>query len=100
MPDEEYSLVMPFVTVDSVGGPHDDASYVAGWEMGHLDATLALCEPMQVLPEPRMLRAVNLPQVDLIAMKYGLVSAVSEVEGAPDWRSVRFTRAEASDPDV
>lgn len=36
----EYDLVMPFVTVTSAGGPHDDDAYVAGFEMGALDACL------------------------------------------------------------
>lgn len=40
----EYGLVMPFVTVSSVGGPHDDGAYVAGYEMGALAVRLQMAE--------------------------------------------------------
>ena len=51
MSDEErddetsYGLLMPFVTVVSKGGPHEDESYAAGWEMGVLDARLEFEKP-------------------------------------------------------
>jgi hypothetical protein len=68
--EPEYELVMPFVTVASKGGPHDDASFVAGWQLGALEADLNTLKRYSAeftawfLPE-------LLPQVDLIAMKHG-----------------------------
>jgi hypothetical protein len=67
-PDESYDLVMPFVTVASKGGPHDDTAYVAGYEMGLLDAVL---EHTSDLIVERTIHASNAPQADLLAMKHG-----------------------------
>lgn len=64
-----HELVMPFVTVTSRGGPHDDDAYVAGWICGALDAQLetiaavrGTCS-MWVPPDVA-------PQLDLIAMRH------------------------------
>ena len=67
----EYELVMPFVTVTSVGGPHDDDAYVAGWEMGDLDASLRVLSRFGVEIH-KTIRADNRAQADLIAMKHGM----------------------------
>ena len=64
----EFDLVMPFVTVGSKGGPHDDESYTAGYEMGLLDAELAHAAPAVV---ERPIHAANTAQADLLAMKHG-----------------------------
>ena len=85
---DEYELVMPFVTVASKGGPHDDQAYVAGYEMGLLAADL------QYAPGEfeRTIRAENLPQADLIAMHHGATMERLPMEdGAPEeWVFVRF----------
>ncbi|WP_116201299.1 hypothetical protein [Amycolatopsis circi] len=71
-PEEtEYGLVMPFVTVTSKGGPHDDQSYVAGWAMGALDTRLEATYPDAWND---MIRADCAPQADRIAMKHGYVA--------------------------
>jgi len=78
--DAEFGLLMPFVTVTSRGGPHDDASYVAGYEMGQLDARLAAAAHHHLgCPEVVMLRC-NLPQAELIAMRHGMVATEREME--------------------
>lgn len=82
MTDEDephYELVMPFVTVRSNGGVHDDDSYAAGWDMGALDAQLASREPFV----SKMIRTENIPQADLIAMKngYSAETAPTDIEG-------------------
>lgn len=38
--EPELSLVMPFVVCTSEGGPYEDESFVAGWDLGTLDARL------------------------------------------------------------
>jgi hypothetical protein len=76
----EFGLLMPFVTVVSRGGPHDDESYVAGYEMGQLDARLAAAGHHRLgCPEVVMQRA-NLPQAELIAMRHGMVAIEREMD--------------------
>jgi hypothetical protein len=75
----EYGLVMPFVTVASVGGPHDDNSYVAGYEMGQLAARLDQVELLQSEYRPPMpIRRENLRQADLLAMRHSYTMVVDE----------------------
>jgi hypothetical protein len=64
----DYDLVMPFVTVHSKGGPHDDESYIAGWTMGYLDAVLEHQKP--AMHEDTIYQD-SIPQADIIAMKHG-----------------------------
>lgn len=68
--EQNHELVMPFVTVKSKGGPHDDDSYTAGYEMGLMDARLAsLGEWVQSCTFT--IQSVNFDQADLIAMRHG-----------------------------
>lgn len=94
MSDEpEYALVMPFVTCASNGGPHDDSSYVAGWEMGALDAALKHASALNIGPRPTLrtsIHADNQPQADLIAMKHGFHVVFEEIDGHPDWMHAEF----------
>ena len=89
MSDEQPqpSLLMPFVTVASRGGPHDDASYVAGYEMGLLDAKLA-ARPERL---ETTIHSVSALQADLLAMRHGFAVDVraSEVDG---WSYAVFVR--------
>ena len=79
----KYDLVMPFVTVKSVGGPHDDVSYVAGYEMGLLDAHLAQQKPNE---HEATVRTQNVPQLDLIAMLHGYSLKVKGDDN--DWTTI------------
>ena len=79
---DDLELLMPFVTVSSKGGPHDDDSYVAGWEMAQLDNRLAYAKFGGFDAGTATLRRSNLPQVDLIAMKHGFIG--TEIEFDPD----------------
>ncbi|WP_280320074.1 hypothetical protein [Nocardia wallacei] len=91
-PQPTHRLVMPFVTVSSNGGPHDDDSYVAGFEMGHLDADLLAAAGVIARVEGAI-QTVNRPQADLIAMHRGWTATFTdtEVEG---WTHAVFERAE------
>ena len=88
-----YGLVMPFVTVASKGGPHEDRAYCAGWEMGKLDALLEHARP-PVHGQPVL--AVSEPQADLLAMKHGYRAEFStpdeEVDPEGTWRWMVVTR--------
>ena len=89
--EEQYSLVMPFVCVESNGGQYDDEAFVAGWQMGALDRDLAtLGIHLAVLP----LYTSCAEQVDLIAMKHGFT--VTVLGGMDDtWSTYRFERTAA-----
>ena len=65
---ESHELVMPFVSVASKGGPHDDDAYVCGYEMGVLDAYLEHARPQRY---ELTIHTANRDQADLIAMHRG-----------------------------
>lgn len=89
MSDEgEYELLMPFVTVTSVGGPHDDDAYVAGFEMGRYDGLLAASMDGDRIDT---IRTDNVAQADLIAMRYGFtVEYVRDLGNG--WSNVKLRR--------
>lgn len=73
MDEPEWELEMPFVLCASQGGPLEDAAFVAGWNCGSFDLRVAAISSLQVdefrapVDEP----AALVPQLDLIAMRYG-----------------------------
>jgi hypothetical protein len=88
--EQGYGLVMPFVTVATKGGPHDDQSYVAGWEMGALDARLEYERP----PVLEMaIQLANVPQADLLAMKHGYGYEITEHDD--QWSWLKLTRTQS-----
>jgi hypothetical protein len=83
-----FDLVMPFVTVTSKGGPHDDDAYTAGWEMGALDSLLEYDKP---LFHEQYILAENATQADLIAMKHGYrVNPIDTGDGDWLWLELSF----------
>lgn len=80
--------VMRFVTLASEGGPHDDDSYLAGWECGGIDHRLQLCAAAFAEPLPMLVRTTNLAQIDLLATRYGFT--VDHVEHTSVWSTVTF----------
>ena len=87
IPEPEYDLLMPFVPVKSRGGPHDDDAYVAGYEMGLLNAAL------EAMPSYHraVLRTDNREQADLIAMRHEYIAVLKEAgEG---WLHAEFRPA-------
>lgn len=87
-----YGLVMPFVAVQSNGGPFDDLAYSAGYEMGLLDALLG--DTYTFGDQPRTIRAANREQADLLAMRHGWRMTVTEYPGAPEWIGAHFIRVD------
>lgn len=93
----EYDLVMPFVVCASNGGPYQDDAYVAGWEAGSLDKALELTHsvfPAERIVFPQAFHADNRDQIDLIAMRYGMVAEFADLEDG--WVSLVLKRVEAS----
>lgn len=101
--DGEYSLVMPFVVVNSVSGPFDDDAYAAGWEMGKLDERLSAAVHHALGCPTVVILRQNLPQAELVAMKHGMTMEEIKSVPAPDlsdedfeavitqWAHVRFS---------
>jgi hypothetical protein len=93
--DSEYQIVMPFITVTSKGGPHDDASYVAGYQMGLIDARLAMLAST-CGDDSGMVSTVsveNRTQADLLAMRHGFTVNFDEpAPESPDWLRASFRR--------
>lgn len=84
-----YDLVMPFLPVQSRGGPHDDDAFVAGYEMGLLDAQLGRSE----FDQGRAIRADNREQADLIAMRHGYTGEFTSDDGT-GWVHMKIHQAD------
>ena len=92
----EFSMSVPFVTIESAGGVHDERSYVDGWNMGALSERLKMLASIGQLPDDELVRLDNLPQALLYASKNGYEVDVEEL---PDeWVGVGFRWPE--DPDL
>lgn len=95
MSDEQrYEFFMPFVTTTDAGGPHDPASYIAGFETGALDARLKMLAAIPVVEWRTVLHRENLPQVDLIAMAHGYAITEEPVEDDGETENIEAVRAE------
>lgn len=88
--EAQHELVVPFVTVTSKGGPHDDDSYVAGYEMGLLDAWLEVSR----WPTVRVVRTANRPQAELLAMRHGFNVEVEAYAPDSQWSTLHLTPVE------
>lgn len=99
-PEDEpgYTLEMPFVTVVSHGGPHDDEAYAAGWEMGRLDAILAVTGEWSQA-STWTIQAANLAQADLIAMRHGFTLSVVD-DSFEEWRQIVLAKDVSDATDV
>lgn len=93
--EEDFELELPFISVKSKGGPHDDDSFVAGFEMGTLDVILGM-PYLQVYT--MTIHTVNLKQADLIAMHYDCKMEVESEED--DMTVVTFERVCTCDETV
>jgi hypothetical protein len=91
--EEEYGLIIPFVAVQSKGGPYEDASFTAGFSCGSIDATLRHAKAMNVAMEIRFpfVYAELSQQLDLIAMNHGFVTQMFPTEDE-HWAVATFRR--------
>jgi len=85
--ETDYELQLPFISVKSKGGPHDDESFVAGFEMGTLDVILGT---PYLQSHVMTIHTVNLNQADLIAMHYDFKMEIEDEDG--EWTTVTFGR--------
>lgn len=99
--DEEetfYDLVMPFVVLESNGGPYDDASFVAGMQYAMHQAEMAIAAASIQVWTPSAVRSAMLPQYDLLAMDNGFVMTSEPWDDDPEWAIVTFTRSHDDQP--
>jgi len=96
--ESSYGLLMPFVTVQSKGGPHEDAAYVAGYEMGLLDARLSVLDSYVTAAEFQI-HSESAQQADLIAMRYGFKTVITVYDDCPEWSHMVVTRSQAVSDD-
>ena len=72
-------MTLPFLPVQSEGGPFPDKAYAAGWQMGLIDASLMFAVKYKVKgPFNWVIYEECLTQVDLIFMQYGMVITEQE----------------------
>jgi len=94
-PEDHYELVMPFVACSDQGGPYDPDAFVAGFQAGQIDRSLAALKAVGGSEFRVTTYAALLPQLDLIAMQHGF-QLDSEEPGEPeagDWSFVTFRTA-------
>lgn len=93
MADDEaahsFGLVLPFVAVESKGGPFADDAYVAGYEAGRMDCYLEHA----VVPFAMPVHDENVAQLDLIAMRHGWTMTTED--SGDGWVHADFTKAVA-----
>lgn len=82
-------LVMPFVACVSNGGPYDDESFTAGWELGAIDMALNVMAPLGAT-FARWIKPGMVEQLDLIAMKHGRRVAMGDLDDSATWRYVEL----------
>lgn len=87
--EPEYGLVLPFTVCVSQGGPYEDAAFCAGFAAGRIDTLL-----MSNIEFEGPVRRDLLPQLDLIAMRYGFGIDMNPETFDPDgeWAQIHITK--------
>lgn len=89
--EKSYDLVMPFVLCMSEGGPYEDDAFAAGWVCGEFDRELRPGSVWGPTLE-RTVRTAVLPQLDLIAMRYGYQMTSEHYGPNPEWSYITLTK--------
>jgi hypothetical protein len=93
-----WELTVPFIACTSQGGPYDDLSFAAGFDLGQLFAQMEKAtEPIK-----RYVRGPSFRQLDLLAMHRGWVlTMLTGPDVDPDdeeWLEVELTHQDDRDP--
>lgn len=94
-----FELGIPFVLCTSKGGDLDDQSFVYGYLCGMIAAEMsvaaALRDNSQIFgaPSARYVQTVVIPQLDLIAMRYGFTLMHEPSDDVDGWSWVGFNLA-------
>lgn len=84
---DDFNLVLPFVSVESVGGPYHDSSFTAGFQVGEICGEL---KTRNIVATTYLILSPLHVQADLIGMKYGYKSDILHDDG--EWTQIGFTR--------
>lgn len=90
--ESAHPLLLPFIACASEGGPYPDDAFNAGVECGKILAELGHCEAIGATPRPRWLIAGIVPQVDLIAMRFGYTVTTEESDERGRYVRIAFAR--------
>jgi hypothetical protein len=94
--EEQWGLLFPFVVCQSNDGPYDDAAFVAGYQAGRIDRSLAVAVAAEADALRFTVHTLLVPQLELIAMNHGYLAKSEPWEQEPDlWSFVTFTRVGA-----
>lgn len=83
---------VPFVAVESLGGPYDDEAFSAGFQLGMLNMGFFIDDFPDHFCMPMFRQSVR--QADLIAMRHGWCTRVHE-EVDDQWVILSFFRSSA-----
>lgn len=87
-------LVMPFVVCRSRGGPYDDDSLVAGYQLARVDTALELLNVVNGNEFRTTVRTALAAQLDLVAMRHGFTLYIEDVGGVfAGWSYATFRRS-------
>lgn len=91
--EQDYGLVFPFVVCQSLGGPHEDDAFVAGYQAGQIDSALAAAAAVRATQAKFTVRSALVPQLEMVAMNRGFPVMLAEPwEAHPDeWTHVTFS---------
>ena len=88
----KFELLMPFLAVESKGGPYDDQAFTAGYQMGNINGLL---EDRRIAATTFIIYQPLKEQADLIAMRFGYTMEVLH-DDSEEWMQVGYTRIEDS----
>lgn len=97
--DHHGNIVMPWVVTTSTGGPYDDRSFAAGFQAGAIISDINRFAAERRWPSiSGTVYTAVIPQLDQIAMAYGVVCRSEPCPGHDDWSHVIFTFPEGEQP--
>lgn len=95
MNDDQFEAVMPFICVESAGGPHNDRAFCAGYQMGEIDGQLSF----RIYQRKAYQIYVELTaQADLVGMMHGYTCEVLSTDA--EWAHIEFTKTEMVTNDI
>ena len=86
--EHEYNLLLPFLPVESKGGPYDDLAFCAGYDVGYLHAQMRLGEDGVISTQ---VRSALVKQIDLCAMETDWHMR-SDGDEEDDWQPIVLVR--------
>lgn len=93
--NDGYELVLPFIATQSHGGPYEDQAFVAGYQAGQIDRSLAAGAAVGAQRFTFIVYSDLATQLDLIGMRHGYNAVTVPSDGVPELSTVTFTAAMA-----